>query len=294
VAHALPDFLCSSLTVWGEASSSGKTLHARNLDFFVDPGGVFGEEHLVKIYSSSEEGGARLLSVSVPGLVGCISCFTEEGAGVTIHNVDGIESSTPYQHVPRVLTARAALASSQYAAQPVAAAEDVIESCPQLMGDNFHFFFPCSGPGCTGGAVFELDGVTDNVDGQVTVRMPGEHDGGLNTTDAVVCTNHFLKRSTDGENYADYAISESSSSRFQSVVDGINSALSSGGLDAEGARAIMASVDRAEPGFGTMHTAIMDTGEMKLYLYVMPDVNTPAPEAEPVILDFRDLFSRLP
>ncbi|MBN1769718.1 MAG: hypothetical protein JXB32_00540, partial [Deltaproteobacteria bacterium] len=91
VAHALPDFLCSSLSAWGEASATGNTIHARNLDFFFDAGGTFLAEHLIKVYDSEDEG-VRFLSVAIPGLTGCISCFGENGAGLTIHNTDGPES----------------------------------------------------------------------------------------------------------------------------------------------------------------------------------------------------------
>jgi len=286
VGHALPDFLCSSLTVWGEASQSGKTLHARNLDFYVDPGGTFLAEHVIKVYDSDEEGGARFLSVAIPGLIGCISCFTEDGGGITIHNADGPSAGGGY--VPRILAARAALTASMYAADRVAAAEAVVEASPQYMGDNFHLSFPCDTAECIGGAVFELDGDATHEDGQVTVRLPGEFDGGVTTDDAIACTNHYQKRTAaepDGS---------STFVRFQAVVDGINGALASGGLDAAGAQTVMAATAQQRAGFLTVHTVIMDTDAMELHVYVADAVDDPSPNATPTVLDLDALFSGLP
>jgi hypothetical protein len=286
VGHALPDFLCSSLTAWGEASQSGKTIHARNLDFYIDPGGTFLVETVVKVYDSQEEGGARFLSVAVPGLIGCISCFTEDGGGITIHNAEGPSAGGGY--VPRILTSRAALVASQYAADRVAAAEAVVEASPQYMGDNFHLSFPCDTADCIGGAVFELDGDALHEDGQVTVRLPGENDGGLETQDAIACTNHYQKRTVpepDGS---------SSFVRFQAVVDGINASLAGGGLDAASALAIMAATAQQRSGFLTVHTTIMDTDTMQLHLHVATAVDDPSPNATPIVLSLPDLFAGFP
>jgi hypothetical protein len=285
VGHALPDFLCSSLTVWGEASQSGKTLHARNLDFYVDPGGTFMAEHVIKVYDSEEED-ARFLSVAIPGLIGCISCFSEDGGGITIHNADGPSAGGSF--VPRILTARAALTASQYAADRVAAAEAVVEDSPQYMGDNFHLSFPCETTECIGGAVFELDGDGLHEDGQVTVRLPGEFDGGLTTLDAIACTNHYMKRTTPEPDGSSTFV------RFQTVVDAINDSLSSGGLDAAGAQAVMSATAQQRPGFLTAHTVIMDTDTMELSVYVADAVDNPSPNATPAILDMVTLFEGLP
>jgi hypothetical protein len=285
-AHALADWACSSLTVWGDASATGGTLHARNLDFYEDDGGVILDSHIVKLYSSEEEGGARWMSISFPGLIGCISCFTEDGAGLTIHNSNGLDPSEAGGHVPRMLAARVALTASQLASDRIQAAEDVLEALSQQIGNNFHLSFPCSTGTCVGGAVFEYDGNETHADGQVTVRMPGEYDGGLDTDQAIVCTNHYMKRVAPPS-------SGGSVSRFETMVTGINDALASGGLDAAGALALM-SATAAINSTPTIHTVIMDSAAMQLHLYIPPDVSMEAPAADPVVLDFDPLFSTLP
>jgi hypothetical protein len=285
-AHALADWACSSLTVWGAASRTGRTLHARNLDFYQDDRGVILESHIVKLYSSAEEGGARWLSVAFPGLIGCISCFAENGAGLTIHNSNGLAPSEPRGNVPRMLTARAALAASARAADPVRAAEDVLEAAPQQVGNNFHLSLPCPAEPCAGGAVFEYDGSVTHADGRVTVRQPGEYAGSLATDRAIVCTNHYLKR-------AEPVTAGSTAERYAVLAAGVNDSLASGGLDAAGALALM---DRtAEIGTTpTIHTVIMDTAAMQLQLRVAPSTTVEAPAAAPVVLDFARLFAALP
>ncbi|MFH1436926.1 MAG: hypothetical protein ABIJ56_14555 [Pseudomonadota bacterium] len=290
VAHALPDYLCSSLTVWGEASKSGKTLHARNLDFYTDPFDEFISGQMIKVYDSDDDGGARYMSVSIPGLVGCISCFGEDGAGITIHNADGYPDASEYGNVPRVLAARQAMVAMSGAADPAAAAEEAIELLPQRMGDIFHLSFPCDGADCDGGAILELDGDSTQDDGMVTVRAPGEDGGDLATMDGVITTNHFLKRMDP----SDIDPESSTAIRYGLVKEGVNFAVGFGGLDVEGAVEIMESVTQLKVDGATVHTVIMDTDAMELHLYIAPDGDHVATDAAAVVFDFEDLFSGLP
>ncbi len=280
IAHTLPDWACSSFTAWGEATTTGSTVHARNLDYFVDDEGVFLDEHLVKLYHSTEEGGARWASVSVPGLVGCISCFTEDGVGLTMHDSNGLASSQD-EFTPRVLAARAALSATSGQADPVPVAEAILEIHGQDMGNNLHLSFPCLGAGCTGGAVLEYDGDATHEDGRVTVRGPGLE--GYATQDATVCTNHFVDRRpppTGGDSWR----------RLTTLAAGVDEAASAGGLEPDSARDLIAEVAHG----ATVHTVIMDPAAMELSLYVSPEPGTPAPEAEPAVMNLDEIFSKLP
>ncbi|MDY0001014.1 MAG: C45 family peptidase [Polyangia bacterium] len=284
IAHALADWACSSLTVWGEASATGSTLHARNLDFLLDPGGVILEQHLVKVYRSSEDGGVTWASVSFPGLIGCISCFNAEGTGITMHNVSGLDSENGA--VPRMLAARAALVASVDATDTAVGAESALEVAPQQVGNNLHFSMACDGSDCTGGVVFEYDGLSTHTDGRVTVRAPDDVEDGITTSDAIACTNHYLERTaapTSGNSY----------DRYQTLANGINAAVTTGGLDRAGALALMRTT-ADQGGSPTVHTVIMDTASMTLELYVPGEVNTEAPYTQPHVLDLNSLFSRFP
>ncbi|MBN1774762.1 MAG: hypothetical protein JXB32_26120, partial [Deltaproteobacteria bacterium] len=191
--------------------------------------------------------------------------------------------------IPRILTARAALTASLPAADPVAAAETVVEACPQQMGDNFHFSFPCADAACIGGAVFELDGDSSHADGQVTVRRPGEFTGGVVSEDAIACTNHYLKRGTPTPDGSSTFV------RFQAVVDGLNAASAGDGLDAAGALALMAATAQHTSSILTVHTTIMDVAAMTLRVYVAESVSAPSPgDPTPAVLHLPTLFGGLP
>lgn len=280
-ANILGDFGCSSFTVWGEASATGDTIHARNFDWAIDPGGEFLDQHVVKVYSSDEEGGARFASLMVPGMIGCVSCVTEDGASLTMHNVGGLDATQSTGIKPRMLANREALTHTWGADDPVAAAEALFEARPQRVGNNLHLAYASAAAG-PGGAVFEYDGASDHPDGQATVRLPGE-DPGLTTLDATACTNHYVERT-------DPPTSGDSFNRLETLQAGIDGAVASGGLDAAGARALIGEVAN---GY-TAHTVVIDGANRELQVYVPDEPGTPAPEVEPVVLDLDTLWDGMP
>ena len=284
IGHALADWACSSLTVWGEASATSGTIHARNLDFLQDDDGVILDSHIVKAYMSSEDDGAIWASVSFPGLIGCISCFNNEGTGITMHNVAALGTSG--NAVPRMLAARRALVDSLGATDPVADAEAALEACPQQVGNNLHFSMHCATTGCAGGAVFEYDGYSEHTDEFATVRVPGDVDDGVTTADAIVCTNHYMERDTPPTSGGSY-------DRYQTLVDGVNAGVTAGGLDIAGALALMATTSEQNTGSPTVHTVIMDTETMTLRVYVPDSTAIEAPAATPHVIDLALLFTSI-
>jgi hypothetical protein len=54
----------------------------------------------------------------------------------------------------------------------------------------------------------------------------------------------------------------------------------------------MGDVSQANIGIPTIHTVIMDTASMELYLYTPPDAQTEAVENDPIIVDFESVFER--
>ncbi|MCP4680436.1 MAG: hypothetical protein GY854_34120 [Deltaproteobacteria bacterium] len=294
MAHALADWTgCSSLSVWGGASAVDGTIHARNLDFLLDPANSFITEHLVKVMMSTDEGGAMYASVGVPGIVGCISCFTSEGTGLTMHNVAGLPSSSLLtgNNVPRMLAARAALVATAGVTDKIAAAEEVLETSPQQVGNNLHMSMHCSNSDadCIGGAVFEYDGKANHADGRVTVRRPGDVTDGLEDVEGVVCTNHYMKRTNPGDDLSAYP-------RYEALVKGVGDAAAADGLTIEQSLALMDETSLLNFGVPTVHTTIMDTESMTLRVYVpTPEEileGKEAPVSKPSVLDLNDLFSR--
>jgi hypothetical protein len=284
LANAVADYGCSSFSVWGDASATGDTIHGRNFDWETDPEGRFLENHVVKVYDSSEEGGARWASVFVPGMVGCISCVTEEGVGLTMHNVGGLESTDETGISPRMLAARAALVATWKADDVVASAEEALEPRRQLVGNNLHLSFPVARGDGIGAVVFEYDG-GDSPDGQVTVRYPGE-DPGLQRPDAIVATNHYLKRSapdTSGDSF----------DRLASLQAAITVGVTEGGIEPQDGATLLRNVERDHDGV-TAHSIVIDAANRTLQVFVAATPATPAPDSDSVTYDLDALFAGLP
>lgn len=284
-ANAVADFGCSSFTAWGEASATGDTIHGRNFDWAVDPQGSFLAAHMLKVYESSEEGGARWASLFVPGMAGCISCVSEEGVALTMHNVGGLSPTYDVDYSPRMMAARAALVATWEADNVVDAAEAALEARRQKVGNNLHMSFPTALGGGIGGVVFEYDGASDAPDGQVTVRRPGE-DPAFDRTDAIVATNHYIKRSapdTSGDSY----------DRSASLRTDVDAAVPGGGVTRADAPAMLGAIARSSYGL-TAHSVVVDTANRRLDVYVAPAPDVPATDAAPVEVDLDELFSGLP
>ncbi len=282
-ANVLADWGCSSFTAWGDATTTGQPIHARNFDWAIDPGGRFLEQHLLKVYDSAEEGGARFASLTTPGLIGCITCFTEEGVGLTMHNIwEALPATQATGIHPRMLAARSAVVATWGAEDLVAAAEAALEAAPQRAGNNLHLSFPLERGDGGGAVVFEFDGATDHADGQVTVREPG-FDPQLQTDQAIACTNHYLQRS-------DPPAENDSTQRLDTLRAGLNAAAGAGGLDVEGARALIEAVSWE----ATAHSVVMDTATRELRVFVAPEAGTPAPTTEPAVIQLDSLFDDLP
>ncbi len=283
-ANAVADYGCSSFSVWGDASATGDTIHGRNFDWETDPEGQFLDNHILKVYDSTEEGGARWASLFVPGMVGCITCVTEEGVALTMHNVGGLDPQFDTDISPRMLAARAALTATWKADDLITAAEDALEPRRQRVGNNLHLSFPVARGNGIGAVVFEYDG-GESPDGQVTVRYPGD-DPGLPVSDAIAATNHYLLRSapdTSGDSF----------DRLASLQAAVTTGEAAGGLDAAGAPSLLQAVERDHDGV-TAHSVVIDDANRTLQVFVADDPDTPAPDSASVTYNLDDLFAGLP
>lgn len=284
-ANAVADFGCSSFTVWGNASATGDTIHGRNFDWAIDPQGTFVQSHMLKVYDSTDEG-ARWASVSVPSLAGCLSCVTDEGVSLTMHNVSGLDPEYDVDISPRMYAARAALAATSGANDVVAAAEEVLEARRQYTGNNLHLAFPLARGAGIGGVVFEYDGGATHADGQVTVRRPGQ-DPDMVRTDAIVAANHYIVREapeTSGDSFDRLASLRADIDAFEA---------SNGGVEAANGRGMLEAVENGYSGI-TAHSIVVDTANRQLQLFVAATSTSPAPESEPITYDLDVLFGGLP
>ena len=84
IGHALQDLAlvgCSSFAVWGENTSDGNLLIARNFDFYA--GDKFSEEKIISFIQP--EKGYKFMAVSWAGMIGVMSGMNEKGLTVTIN-----------------------------------------------------------------------------------------------------------------------------------------------------------------------------------------------------------------
>lgn len=278
-ANAVGDFGCSSFTVWGAASATGDTLHGRNFDWAIDPEETFLTDHLVKVYDSVDEGG-RFASVMVPAMAGCVSCVTEEGVSLTMHNVSGEPADSPVGISPRMPAARAALVSTLGADDPIAAAEATLEARPQLVGNNLHLAMPMARGHGEGGVVLEYDGDSDHPDGRVTVRRAGE-DEQEPRTDVTLAANHYAKRRVDlGD--------DDSNGR----IDTLARAIDRGAVRELDAQGLLDAVKNGYSGI-TAHSIVVDAAARELSVYVAPHADTSATESEPTVFALDELFDHV-
>ena len=271
VATAIGDVGCSSFSAWGAAARGGGLLLGRTFDYPSDPGGTFVEAQLLKVYR--EPDGARWASVSLPGLVGCITCVTDGGAALAVHNAAGAKGQGGGL-VPRLLAARDALLATRGAPDPVAAAEAVLEAAPQGVGNAFHLVLP----GGEGAVVLEVDGQDRAEDGRVTVRRPGALPSPA-TREALVLTNHFGLRDPprrEGD----------SAERYRLLAEGLDRAAAAGGLEPAGARRLLGGVGRGI----TAHALLLDLGAGTLDLWVAEGEGEDATDAPATRLELRDLL----
>lgn len=278
-ANAVADFGCSSFTVWGDASATGDTLHGRNFDWAIDPAGTFIDNHMLKVYDSADEG-ARFASVMVPGLQGCVSCVTDEMVSLTMHNVTGLPPDENMGISPRMLSARAALAATSGADDPVAAAERVLEGRRQLVGNNLHLAMPMARGDGQGGVVFEVDGQGTHPEGQVTVRRAGE-DVQEPRSDVLVAANHYAKRRID-QGDAD----------TNGRVDTLVRLIDRGPVGPGDALSLLDAVKNGYSGI-TAHSIVVDTANRELQLYVAPRFDMSATESGATVFDLDAVFARL-
>lgn len=276
IANTIADFGCSSFSAWGDATVHGDTIYGRNFDWAVDVGGQYLQWHLLKVYDDVDAPGA-VASLSVPGFIGCISCFNEDGIGMLMHNVyGGADNTTPTGNDPRTLAVRRALVATLGAEDPVAVAEASLESRPLRSASILHMPMPIS---IHEPVVLEVDGDEDHADGQVTVRRAGDYPA-PDHAQGLVNTNHYVTRRPPIED-------DDSAPRYDTLAAGVSAALTAP-LDMDAGDDLIGEVGM----WATAHSITYDAYRAELWVHIAPEYGTPANTAEPHVVTFEELFDR--
>jgi hypothetical protein len=189
--NALADWVrfgCSSFSAWGAATPDGKTITARNLDYFDLMG--LRTQHVLIVHIRPGPGARSWVSIGWPGFAGACTAMNEDGVTLSMHDSNGRRPTHRGRFVPRTYALRDAIERAR-AATAIADVERVLQAEPSLTGNNFHVSGPYDGKNDPA-AVFEYDG--DVMQGNGVTRRVAADEMSKTLPDVLLCTNHFCNR----------------------------------------------------------------------------------------------------
>jgi Acyl-coenzyme A:6-aminopenicillanic acid acyl-transferase len=270
---------CSSFSAWGSLTENGEAIFGRNLDERYIPGN---NPFMVLAREPSEPNRMATLDIASPGFIGAITAMNADGLTVIAHDTNGFQASPEKKWEPRAIVLRNAIESAR--------ANDSAEGIARLfmnrsvrLGSNTHVVMPLNrGQKGTSPFVVEWDG--NSRDNGVAVRL---EDPAI-VPDAIVCTNHYLKRRPEKANTL-----KSSERRMQLMIDTLQGCRAAHKLiNVERALEIMNSV--AQRGdWVTYLTVIAIPKEKKIFFAITPGKGVPAPYGKWTELTWNEVFGGL-
>jgi len=112
---------CSSFAAWGQCTLYGETIAGRNLDWFSMPA-MRNSQIVLAVIPAKDEKAAAWLTVTWPGLVGCLTGMNEHGVTVSMHDADTGPLPSDMKPTPRALILREAI----QAAHEISVQKDII------------------------------------------------------------------------------------------------------------------------------------------------------------------------
>ena len=198
-------FGCSSFGAWGNATASGETLVARNLDFYYDSQGNNANYQLIIAYEPT--GKTNFISFAWPGAVGVYSGMNANGITV-MANTGNLTNpySGPFHPVTEVYrTILEATTTSNFLYQPLSIIKYFHENPPEIIQIGTRY----QG---SGDPVYYIEQSHD-LD---LIRYPAD-----GSYDHIIATNHFL-------NVIPPPTSGESLSRYNTIRNGLISLYGSG------------------------------------------------------------------
>lgn len=261
--NAIPDWhglFCSSFTAWGDLTTDGQTITARNLDYDYTPEMACSQFILVQHGDASRQ---SFVAVTWPGLLGAFTSVNADGVSLLSHDANSLPKSNVTGFTPRGFIFREALekARASTAFDDVAA---VFRARRVICGNNQHVSVPAR-PGQIPARIFEYDAATEIASG-VTIRSDSGKAG--MTVPALYCTNHVCVRQAP-EPCHRYATLERELTRL---------ALERKRLDWKSAM----STVREAAGKSTLHTVVIEPNEGMIHVLI------PSIKDRPVSVPFQD------
>lgn len=174
LVNAYVDYMasgCSSLSAWGQATAEGPlkgaAVLARNLDWSADP--VLLSRQLVVVHHPTESDREPFLSVTFPGLLGCLSCIDASGTGAFLnlgYGPGGGRLLEAERFQPVTMTLRDAIERRDPDGDGKVTARDVssrLHGTPTVGSYGIHVLAPDSIPGTGPALVVEINATGDAV-----------------------------------------------------------------------------------------------------------------------------------
>jgi hypothetical protein len=261
----LAENACSSFSAWGALTADGQVIYGRNLDErYINGQAPF----MIMAREPSEANRLATIDIASPGFIGAITPMNAEGWVAMAHDSNGLETASQ-QWIPRAIVMRNAIESA-HAGESAEDIAGLFANQPVRLGSNIHFAEPVAG-GANSQSPFVLEWDGNPFDNGVTVRP---EDPAI-VADAVVCTNHFLRRRPD------IPQNTSTSHRlFQIMADALKACRAANQkVDVEKAAQIMNSVARSHAWL-TYLTVIGLPAQRKIIFATTPGGETPATRGE--------------
>jgi hypothetical protein len=176
---------CSSFSAWGSMTDNGEVIIGRNLDDRYIPGKP---PFMILARELSMLGRQSTIDITGPGVIGSSTAMNADGLIVMGHDANGLPPSNTNRWTPRAIVMREVIESIR-ASDSVEQISRIFQNKPVTIGNNTHIAQDINKrPKSPLPFVVEWDG--NQKDNGVTLRTV-EHS---ELHDAIVCTNHFLKR----------------------------------------------------------------------------------------------------
>ena len=270
---------CSSFSAWGPLTEHGEVICGHNYDERYVAGKI---PFMVLARVPTEPGRQSTIEISGPGAIGIGTAMSADGLTIMSHRERGLHPSASGPWQPRAIVLRDCIESTR-ASDSITEIGHFFEKRPVKLGCNTQIVLPkrvSSGSPLL--FVVEWDGSQLNNGVTVTVEDPPSY------SNAIVCTNHYVKRRPEGSN-----ASQSSQKRFETLLEQLeNCHTTKSVIDGAKAIKIMDSVSR-NGKWVTYLSVIAFPIERKIAFAVSPGNGVSATRGEWIEITWDQIFGVL-
>ena len=267
---------CSSFSAWGSLTEGGEVICGRNLDERYIPGKP---PFVIMAREPAESNRQASIELTCPGIVGTSTAMNRDGLIVMGHDEQGLQCPAAGKWLPRSIVLRDVIESAR-AEDSVDRIASIVKERPARSGNNTHIARTVHDH-ANGSLPFVLEWDGNRVEDGATVRI---EDPSV-VKDAIVCTNHFVRRRTEK-----LEGSSDSRMRFQVLTDSLREYHDSKKtIGVENAIKIMDSVARSGE-IVTYLTSIAIPGEKRIVFAVSPGGGISATREEWIEITWDQIF----